>query len=201
MHKRIENRKQQIDSSSNLIINTLIMKISENQFFSQQKILVSFTLLILFALVSCTPAQDGSKQQTENPGRQHKQTQQNTVKEVSPSIPATETPESIQSGQTAEKIILNPPHGQPGHRCDIPVGNPLNGAPATKVTEVAKPTPEPAKAIVNNPTAPTIENANRMNPSNTRSTSEPATGTKPRNNPPHGQPWHRCDIPVGSPLP
>jgi hypothetical protein len=25
---------------------------------------------------------------------------------------------------------MNPPHGQPGHRCDIPVGQPLNSKPA-----------------------------------------------------------------------
>ena len=25
---------------------------------------------------------------------------------------------------------MNPPHGQPGHRCDIAVGSPLNSAPA-----------------------------------------------------------------------
>jgi hypothetical protein len=25
---------------------------------------------------------------------------------------------------------MNPAHGQPGHRCDIPVGQPLNSQPA-----------------------------------------------------------------------
>ena len=27
---------------------------------------------------------------------------------------------------------LNPPHGQPGHRCEIPVGAPLDSKPAQK---------------------------------------------------------------------
>lgn len=33
-----------------------------------------------------------------------------------------------------EKIVLNPAHGQPGHRCDIAVGQPLNSKPEKKVS-------------------------------------------------------------------
>ncbi|MFN2396380.1 MAG: hypothetical protein ABR597_11905 [Bacteroidales bacterium] len=40
-----------------------------------------------------------------------------------------------------------------------------------------------------------------MNSSQERSRTASATGTKPRLNPPHGQPCHRFDIAVGSPLP
>ncbi len=29
-----------------------------------------------------------------------------------------------------EKVILNPAHGEPAHRCDIAVGQPLNSKPA-----------------------------------------------------------------------
>jgi len=29
-------------------------------------------------------------------------------------------------------VALNPAHGQPGHRCDIAVGAPLNSAPAAQ---------------------------------------------------------------------
>lgn len=39
-------------------------------------------------------------------------------------------------------VEINPEHGQPNHRCDIPVGAPLNGsvnnATATTVTEPTK---------------------------------------------------------------
>lgn len=35
----------------------------------------------------------------------------------------------VQPGATANPTI-NPPHGQPGHRCDIPVGSPLPVAQA-----------------------------------------------------------------------
>jgi len=68
---------------------------------------------------------------------------------------------------------MNPPHGQPNHRCDIPVGAPLDSPPG-------KP-PLPATVSQQPPQAP-------------------ATATAPGMNPPHGQPNHRCDIPVGAPL-
>lgn len=66
---------------------------------------------------------------------------------------------------------MNPPHGQPGHRCDIAVGAPLNSPPAQT-----------------NPTSTTIN------------TTPAVTTTAPGMNPPHGQPGHRCDIAVGAPL-
>lgn len=77
---------------------------------------------------------------------------------------------------------MNPPHGQPNHRCDIPVGAPLNSPPgktansghATQVQQV----PSTQQSVT---------------PANT-------TVTAPGMNPPHGQPNHRCDIPVGAPL-
>lgn len=70
---------------------------------------------------------------------------------------------------------LNPPHGQPGHRCEIPVGAPLNG-------NAGSPSATPVQG--NNPTQP---NAAPV---------KVADGL----NPPHGQPGHRCDIKVGDPL-
>src|SRR5690606_21418634 len=33
--------------------------------------------------------------------------------------------------QNASGVKLNPPHGEPGHRCEIPVGAPLDGSAAT----------------------------------------------------------------------
>jgi hypothetical protein len=92
--------------------------------------------------------------------------------------------------QSAAAIILNPPHGEPGHSCDIPVGSPLN-APADK----------PVREIRNTSMAPTIENAARMgSPARRQGSAAPATSGTARLNPPHGQPGHRCEIPVGSPL-
>lgn len=79
---------------------------------------------------------------------------------------------------------MNPPHGQPNHRCDIAVGAPLNSpkgqAPATQT--VTKPS--------------TVE---KVNPQSGQP--QPVVQTAPGMNPPHGQPGHRCEIAVGAPLP
>lgn len=80
-------------------------------------------------------------------------------------------------------VAMNPAHGQPGHRCDLAVGAPLNSTPAptginTNQTQqmqtVVNPTPAPVSAPVSS-----------------------GGGAK---NPAHGQPGHRCDIAVGAPL-
>ncbi|TCC94119.1 hypothetical protein EZ428_04900 [Pedobacter frigiditerrae] len=87
---------------------------------------------------------------------------------------------------------LNPAHGQPGHRCDIAVGAPLNSTPTkataptvqtTSVTQPATITPQPTVSV----TPPTAQTAT-VN----------AKGEKL--NPAHGEPNHRCDIAVGAPL-
>src|SRR5690606_31144410 len=36
---------------------------------------------------------------------------------------------------------MNPPHGEPGHRCDIAVGAPLNSPKQTPAAQVAPPKP------------------------------------------------------------
>lgn len=73
---------------------------------------------------------------------------------------------------------MNPPHGQPGHRCDIAVGAPLN-SPKTNVAP-----------------APVTTTTTKAQPA----TIAAPTTTAPGMNPPHGQPGHRCDIAVGAPL-
>lgn len=73
---------------------------------------------------------------------------------------------------------LNPAHGQPNHRCDIPVGSPLNSKPTSKPLT-------PAQAVV--PAATPVK-ANVTN----------SAGLKL--NPAHGQPGHDCSIKVGDPL-
>lgn len=84
-------------------------------------------------------------------------------------------------------VALNPEHGQPGHRCDIPVGAPLNGGTQTAPAATAPPQ--------NLPAGPRVQNA-------------PAAGNAPTQissqvklNPPHGEPGHDCAVPVGQPLP
>ena len=85
------------------------------------------------------------------------------------------TPPTTSKSNTANKG-LNPVHGQPGHRCDIPVGAPLNSKPVA-ATQQNQPGAgnKNQPVVINTPTAPGM-------------------------NPPHGQPGHRCDIAVGTPL-
>ncbi len=103
-------------------------------------------------------------------------------KNVNPvATPAGAQPVSINTQPAAQQPTaagMNPPHGQPGHRCDIPVGSPLNSKPAAQPS---------------NPTG-TISTITTPAPATAQAT------TAPGMNPPHGQPGHRCDIPVGSPL-
>ena len=89
-----------------------------------------------------------------------------------PTVTQTPVPTVTQPG-------MNPPHGQPNHRCDIAVGAPLNSKPAPVA---AQPT-----AVNTTPQVTMKEIPN-------------ATKTAPGMNPPHGEPNHRCDIAVGAPL-
>lgn len=79
---------------------------------------------------------------------------------------------------------INPAHGQPGHRCDIEVGAPLNSAAPAQVTQTTTQTQTaPTTTVVTN-----------------TATAQPTTTTAKGMNPPHGQKGHRCDIAVGAPL-
>lgn len=84
---------------------------------------------------------------------------------------------------------MNPPHGQPKHRCDIPVGAPLN-------SPVAKTATAPKTTVVTTPAVATGNNVPTL-----LATTPETTPTPEGMNPPHGQPKHRCDIAVGAPLP
>ena len=89
---------------------------------------------------------------------------------------------------------LNPAHGEPGHRCDIAVGAPLNSAPQTptNTATISTSTSTEQKAATPAQQAPMVVPAPTQ-------TTEPGMQGKP--NPAHGQPGHRCDIQVGQPLP
>ena len=82
---------------------------------------------------------------------------------------------------------LNPAHGQPNHRCDIAVGEPLSTPiKQTPVQNVAPVATQSAPQIINTPT-PTIPKS-----------SGPLSG---KINPAHGEPGHDCAVQVGAPLP
>lgn len=87
--------------------------------------------------------------------------------------PAQTEAESTNANTTAK---LNPEHGQPGHRCEIPVGAPLDQA-AGNTTTIQTPPP------VSTGVSPVW-----------------SSGAAPVKNPPHGQPGHDCAVPVGADL-
>lgn len=90
-----------------------------------------------------------------------------------------QAPASLQQPANAG-VVLNPPHGQPGHDCAVEVGKPLNSVPASTNQPVTSgPVPAPTTPLPN--------------------TITPNSG-QVRINPAHGQPGHRCDIAVGAAL-
>lgn len=78
---------------------------------------------------------------------------------------------------------MNPQHGQPGHRCDIAVGAPLNSPVASTAKSPSQ--NAPASTYTVNSAAPSAE----------------VIPTAEGMNPPHGQKNNSCDIAVGAPLP
>ncbi len=111
--------------------------------------------------------------------------------------PATQTPTATNSfpspvpAQTAAPTGkgLNPAHGQPGHRCDIAVGAPLDSKPAAAPAATTTTTPAAQPGSIT-----TVPQPVSVNPS--PAPQKVAAGM----NPAHGQPGHRCDLAVGAPL-
>lgn len=199
--------------------------------FNMKSVFSSLTIVIAFTVISCSPAKNDSAQSTQQPVIPPIQDELSSVvpeklaDENSDAAPLMNSEEDISqvtinpphgepghrcdipvgapletSPAKASEVAINPPHGDPGHRCDIPVGAPLNSPPANTSPQItSSPSTGPAPSLANNPMAPTIENAQRLTSSQPRATT--TTQNSGRINPPHGQPGHRCDIAVGSPLP
>ncbi|WP_245574922.1 hypothetical protein [Flavobacterium tegetincola] len=97
-----------------------------------------------------------------------------------------QAPNPVQNQGVTTAAGMNPPHGQPNHRCDIAVGAPLSspkGAMPTAPAPTMTPTPQGQASIT------PVDMASGT------------TATKPGMNPPHGQAGHLCEIAVGAPLP
>lgn len=149
------------------------------------KIIISSIVLSSLVLVSCKkelePQENTPTSELVKLGLMKDTTKVNTAA----AAPApTANPNTVMNATGG----INPAHGQPGHRCDIAVGAPLNSAPVqtqtqTTTTQTAQTMQvNPGKQVVTTTTmAAPVKVAKGMNPS-------------------HGQPGHRCDIPVGAPL-
>lgn len=107
---------------------------------------------------------------------------------TSPSSVNVEIPgQQTEDGQPKSvDIALNPEHGMPGHRCEIPVGAPLTSQPSdfqnNNATTTQPSLPEGGPRIQSQPLTPGATTAKRLNPA-------------------HGEPGHDCNIAVGDPLP
>lgn len=158
------------------------------------KNLLTPLFIIAFVLISCKNETETQKPKVVVPFTQVANTQANqTVTAPQPGLlyqqngvsknTATQTQPQTQTQTVAApaKVAkgMNPSHGQPGHRCDIPVGSPLNSPVATNST-----TPQ------------VVSNSGQTVTTTTMTTAKTPKGM----NPPHGQPGHRCDISVGAPL-
>lgn len=111
-------------------------------------------------------------------------------------MPTQNPGQAVSQAPVVTKPGMNPPHGQPGHRCDISVGAPLNSPvakPASKTTGVV-----PPATITSIPNTTTTTSGNTSTPAILNSET---TATAPGMNPPHGQEGHVCSIAVGAPLP
>lgn len=139
--------------------------------------LIYLVTIVLSATISCAPVQKETQQQS-NP-QQLNQMQISRLKQDAAVLSSPGSQTAAAPVQSSEPVRLNPPHGQPGHICEIPVGSPL---PSTPVRSNAAINASPQAATANTTAAPTAASNVRLNP-------------------PHGQPGHICEIPVGSPLP
>ena len=95
------------------------------------------------------------------------------TKEVE-ATPANSEVETTDNSKTM--AALNPVHGAAGHRCDLPVGAPLDQASTTTIQQ--------SNTTINPNVSPVRVNG----------------GDTPAKNPAHGQPGHDCSIPVGADL-
>ena len=153
------------------------------------------SLLIFAAAVhfSCEKSATAPVAGTETTGAAATEPADSSVSapEVNSKIQVQEAQVSPTAAARSEKPALNPPHGEPYHRCDIQVGAPID-SPA--------PAQNPAPPMVQQQT-PNSFNTNPISPSvNAPAASAQNIGPKPALNPAHGEPYHRCDLQVGAPL-
>lgn len=166
------------------------------------KFIFGYSLILAFSMVSC--------QKELKPQESETTTGQDTVTAISnpeqvQNVPVTEQPAATTQAPVAHTNQpmatgsqtapgMNPPHGQPGHICEIPVGAPLNSAPNKPAAPKAPVTQAAPQTMVKPSTIQQLKPDGTTGPVQNVET---AAGM----NPPHGQPGHICEIPVGSPLP
>lgn len=141
-------------------------------------IVILFSGMILFS--GCSQS-DSEKTATEPNQEVITFAPPDTISDSVKNITTSESNVPTTAVSTEPSDKLNPPHGEPGHRCDIPVGSPLNSPPGnTSSGNTQGINPAPSIVTPGNSTTP--------------------VKTAPGMNPPHGEAGHDCAIPVGDPL-
>jgi hypothetical protein len=153
------------------------------------KILISSLVVTSLLFISCKkelePQENTPTSELVKLGLVKDTTQANKVNSVA------QAPASNSNTVMSTAGGINPAHGQPGHRCDIAVGAPLNSAP-TQTPQTTTAQAQPGQTVQVNP--------NQQKKMVTTTTVAAPVKVGKGMNPSHGQPGHRCDIPVGSPL-
>lgn len=148
-------------------------------------------LVLVFSLTSCKKDEESKGNTTIK--NQVPFTQVSTSEQDQVAQPSTlqkhnlfnnnATPAAVEtlpnSSNPSIMASVNPAHGQPNHRCDIPVGAPLSQK-ASSTSTTSQQTPKQTNSAAA-PTSVVAVTAKGMNPA-------------------HGQKNHRCDIAVGAPL-
>lgn len=124
---------------------------------------------------------------------------------VQPTTTNTTTSNTTTAPANTNKTVsatgLNPAHGQPGHRCDIAVGAPLNSPAKSAATTTT--TTSTIPSTKNNSLNPAIFPNYNFPKTDSVSSAAPQLqydSTGAALNPAHGQPGHDCSIGVGKPL-
>lgn len=104
----------------------------------------------------------------------------------------------LGSGDGASSDVkLNPPHGEPGHKCEIPVGAPLDSEPGSYVEPDLSITPQMSQPMQGSQPDFTMQPIDQPQYDQNLS---PAEMLAQGLNPPHGEAGHKCEIPVGAKL-
>lgn len=153
-----------------------------------KKIVLGLAFIATLFVTSCkkelVPQDSSETPLTETTAASENTTEITPQAQPAPVVAPTQAVQAANPTSTKTAPGMNPPHGQPGHRCDIAVGAPLNSPKGTMPT-----------------TAPTQKPAATLEKVTPASQPKPVVETPPGMNPPHGQPGHRCEIAVGAPLP
>jgi hypothetical protein len=159
--------------------------------------LISLTIVASGLLTACNQAAEPKGDTTPVTGSEAMQ----SLPAVQPVSVDSVVSSPAQSAPPVTTTMLNPPHGQPNHRCDIAVGAPLSTPVGAKPATPSQPSMLKLQPQTQTAPAQTLPQTTPVKtvPQATPSQTTPSQTTAGLN-PPHGQPNHRCDIAVGAPL-